>query len=89
MIKTIIVVAFAIVTSVAWANDSENSIEEILVVGKELLRKGSRLNLTIKEIPATVDKIEGDAIRLRRDSHYLRRSLEVQDLPVQVIRETR
>ena len=74
MIKTVILVAFAIVTSVAWAKDSENSIEEILVVGKELTflsESGSRLNLTIKEIPATVDKIEGDAIRLRRDISLL------------------
>ncbi len=56
------------------AQDDENSIEEILVIGKELTsvsESGSRLSLTLKEIPATVDVIDGDAMRIRRDISLL------------------
>ena len=70
-------ILITVLTLSAWsalANDSKNSIEEILVIGKELnstSESGSRLSLTLKEIPATVDIIDGDAMRIRSDLSLL------------------
>ena len=53
-------------TSLALAQESDTSMEEIVVLGQELdfvSEGGSRLELSLKEIPATVDVIDGDAIR--------------------------
>ena len=61
-------------TSLALAQESDTSMEEIVVLGQELdfvSEGGSRLELSLKEIPATVDVIDGDAIRVRRDVSLL------------------
>ena len=45
---------------------SASNVEEVLVFGTQGTREtttGSRLNLTVLETPATVDIIDGDAIR--------------------------
>ena len=72
--KKIIFTVLALSASTALADASKNSIEEILVIGKELnstSESGSRLSLTLKEIPATVDIIDGDAMRIRHDVSLL------------------
>ena len=51
------------------AQTTGNNIEEVLVFGTQGAREsttGSRLDLTLLETPATVDIIDGDAIRARR-----------------------
>lgn len=51
-----------------------NNIEEVLVFGTQGAREsttGSRLDLTLLETPATVDVIDGDAIRSRIDTSVL------------------
>lgn len=53
---------------------SAQSIDEILVYGTQAGQEnatGSRLNLTVLETPATVDVIDGDAIRARIDTSVL------------------
>ena len=50
------------------------AIEELLVFGTQGAREsstGSRLNLTLLETPATVDVIDGEAIRARLDTSVL------------------
>ena len=50
------------------------NIEELLVFGTQGAREsttGSRLDLTVLETPATVDIIDGDAIRARIDTNVL------------------
>ncbi|MBO6555288.1 MAG: TonB-dependent receptor [Pseudomonadales bacterium] len=72
--KKILAATLAISASVAMADGNEDSLEEILVVGKALTslsESGSRLSLALKEIPATVDVIDGDAMRIRRDVSLL------------------
>ena len=72
--KKILITVLALSASTALADASKNSIEEILVIGKELnstSESGSRLSLTLKEIPATVDIIDGDAMRIRHDVSLL------------------
>ena len=74
----------AIITSscAAIANDADNDIltgsestlEVIQVIGNKVSstsENGSRLDLSLKEMPATIDIISGDAIRLRNDFSLL------------------
>lgn len=61
-------------TSLALAGDNRESMEEILVLGHQfssVSESGSRLDLSLREIPATVDEIDGDAMRNRRDTSLL------------------
>lgn len=61
-------------TTLAFAQENNDSIEEIQVLGKEFTsvsESGSRLGLSLREIPATIDVIDGDAIRYRRDISLL------------------
>jgi iron complex outermembrane receptor protein len=56
------------------AQATGSSIEELLVFGTQGAREsttGSRLDLTVLETPATVDIIDGDAIRARIDLSVL------------------
>jgi iron complex outermembrane receptor protein len=56
------------------AGPSERDIEELLVFGTQGGREsatGSRLDLTLLETPATVDVIDGEAIRARIDLNVL------------------
>lgn len=56
------------------AQTTSNNIEEVLVFGTQGAREsttGSRLDLTLLETPATVDVIDGDAIRSRIDTSVL------------------
>ena len=72
--KLTTVAILSVYTSLAFAQESNNSIEEILVLGQEFTsvsESGSRLDLSLREIPATVDVIDGDAIRNRRDISLL------------------
>jgi iron complex outermembrane receptor protein len=66
----------------AIANDTDNDIrsgskstlEVIKVIGSKVTsisESGSRLGLNLKEIPATIDIIDGDAIRIRNDFSLL------------------
>ena len=66
----------------AIANDTDNDIrsgskstlEVINVIGSKVTsisESGSRLGLNLKEIPATIDIIDGDAIRIRNDFSLL------------------
>ena len=75
MKKTLTTVALlSLSTSLSFAEESNELIEEILVLGQEfssVSKSGSRLGLSLKEIPATVDVIDGDAIRNRRDNSLL------------------
>ena len=60
--------------SLAFAGDDRESMEEILVLGHQfssVSESGSRLDLSLREIPATVDEIDGDAMRNRRDISLL------------------
>jgi iron complex outermembrane receptor protein len=60
------------VAQTTGANDG--NIEELLVFGTQGAREsttGSRLDLTVLETPATVDIIDGDAIRARIDTNVL------------------
>lgn len=53
---------------------SAQTIDEILVFGTQAAPEsatGSRLNLTVLETPATIDVIDGDAIRARIDTNVL------------------
>jgi iron complex outermembrane receptor protein len=72
----------AIITSscAAIANDndmqtgSESTLEVIQIIGNKVTstsENGSRLGLSLKEMPATIDIISGDAIRLRNDFSLL------------------
>jgi iron complex outermembrane receptor protein len=72
----------AIITSscAATANDndmqtgSESTLEVIQIIGNKVTstsENGSRLGLSLKEMPATIDIISGDAIRLRNDFSLL------------------
>jgi len=56
------------------AEGEDNKIEEIFILGQEFARStetSSRLGLSWNETPATVDTINGDAIRYRRDLSVL------------------
>lgn len=56
------------------AGSNNRDIEELLVFGTQSAREsttGSRLDLTLLETPATVDIINGDAIRARIDTSVL------------------
>lgn len=60
----------ALVASHAFSADNNKQLETVLVEGKQENTKistGSRLNLDMMEIPATVNIINGDAIRERQD----------------------
>ena len=60
--------------SLVLANETKTPLEEIRVTGQTLSsisESGSRLDLTLREIPGTIDIIEGDAIRLRNDYSLL------------------
>lgn len=60
--------------SSAAAQATGQGVEEILVFGTQGARDsstGSRLDLTLLETPATVDIIDGDAIRARMDTSVL------------------
>ena len=60
-------------TSTAAAQSS-GQVEEVLVFGTQGAKDsttGSRLDLTLLETPATVDIIDGDAIRARMDTSVL------------------
>jgi iron complex outermembrane receptor protein len=72
----------AIITSscTAIANDndmrmgSESTLEVIHITGNKVTstsENGSRLGLSLKEMPATIDIISGDAIRIRNDVSLL------------------
>ena len=53
---------------------NNGNVEEVLVFGTQGAREsttGSRLDLTVLETPATVDIIDGDAIRARMDTNVL------------------
>jgi iron complex outermembrane receptor protein len=61
-------------TGVAQVTGNNRDIEELLVFGTQGAREsttGSRLDLTLLETPATVDVIDGDAIRARIDTSVL------------------
>ena len=65
------------VAQVTGPNASD--VEELIVFGTQGSREtttGSRLNLTVLETPATVDIIDGDAIRARIDTSVIERSRE-------------
>jgi iron complex outermembrane recepter protein len=56
------------------AQTTESNVEELLVFGTQGAREsttGSRLDLTVLETPATVDIIDGEAIRARIDTNVL------------------
>jgi iron complex outermembrane recepter protein len=58
----------------AQTTGGSRGIEEVLVFGTQSAREsttGSRLDLTVLETPATVDIIDGDAIRARVDTNVL------------------
>jgi iron complex outermembrane receptor protein len=53
---------------------NNSNLEEVIVFGTQGSREsttGSRLDLTVLETPATVDIIDGDAIRARMDTNVL------------------
>jgi len=53
---------------------SDVTLEEIRVVAEKhssISESGSRLGLSLKEIPATIDIIDGDAIQIRSDYSVL------------------
>ncbi len=77
------------------AQTTSNNIEEVLVFGTQGAREsttGSRLDLTVLETPATVDIIDGDAIRARGDleracrRHAQRRLHDRGELPATAAR---
>ena len=73
-LKLLSVVVLCAGSNCVFAQASNEPIEEIQVLGKEfedLSKSGSRLDLSLKEIPATVDVIDGDAMRYRRDISLL------------------
>ncbi len=53
------------------AEEAPEGIEEVFVFGDRDNQTGSRLGLTIMESPATVEIIDGDAIRERLDTSVL------------------
>jgi iron complex outermembrane receptor protein len=70
------ILALAVVGAcAAYASQgSAQSIEEVIVFGTQAggeTTTGSRLNLTVLETPATVDIIDGDAMRARQDMSVL------------------
>jgi iron complex outermembrane receptor protein len=66
--------AIATDADIDMRTDSESTLEVIHVIGNKVTstsENGSRLNLSLKEIPATIDIISGDAIRIRNDFSLL------------------
>lgn len=62
------------VSPIVVAQENQTLLEEVYIFGQEYLESsdaGSRLGLSVNEIPATVDVINGDAIRLRGDLSVL------------------
>ncbi|MFT6114373.1 MAG: iron complex outermembrane receptor protein, partial [Oleispira sp.] len=66
--------AIATDADIDMRTDSESTLEVIHVIGNKVTstsKNGSRLDLSLKEIPATIDIISGDAIRIRNDFSLL------------------
>ena len=58
-------------TALAQNTDDDRQLEELIVYGTQRSTEtatGSRLNLTVAETPATIDIIDGNAIRARVDT---------------------
>ena len=67
--------SLSVASAITFAEDSEKEIEETFVLGQDLAsisQSASRLDLSLHEIPATVEEILGDAIRYRRDLSVLK-----------------
>lgn len=67
-------VAAALPGGAALAQSSASNVDEILVFGTQGAtdsRTASRLDLSVLETPATVDIIDGDAVRARIDTNLL------------------
>jgi iron complex outermembrane receptor protein len=67
-------VAVAAICSAPGDAVDAQTIDEVLVFGTQAAPEsatGSRLNLTVLETPATIDVIDGDAIRARIDTNVL------------------
>ncbi len=70
-----LLLALSVGSLFTFADEKDDSIEESFILGQELssVSEGaSRLNLSLHEIPATVEEISGDAIRYRRDQSVLK-----------------
>ncbi len=64
----------SLVSTLTLAEDEDSRLEELIINGQrfsDVSQAGSRLDLSLKEIPATVDIINGDAIRYRQDLSVL------------------
>jgi iron complex outermembrane receptor protein len=72
--KKILALAVAAACAGYASTGAAQPIEEVIVFGTQAgteTATGSRLNLTVLETPATVDIIDGDAIRARLDTSVL------------------
>jgi|TARA_B110000240_G_scaffold190936_1_gene232804 iron complex outermembrane receptor protein len=69
-LKTLSAFALSALSPIMVAEESQKLLEEVYVFGQkhsESSDAGSRLGLSANEIPATIDVINGDAIRYRGD----------------------
>ena len=69
-LKTILALVLSALSPTLLAEENQKLLEEVYVFGQKYLQSsdaGSRLGLSVSEIPATIDVINGDAIGYRGD----------------------